>query len=220
MLKSSVSKVIKTIEHSLWGVLALMPMVVLADNPGLGPKIPFGDGAGVPDVATMLSNLISNFPALLAMVTGMAYLFGFGIMLKAVWTLKQYGLGVSMTAQQDIRPILMRLAAGAALIFIPSTLKSLLVTVYGADVSPIDYQPYLDPTNNVWMLASKTLIVFTGFIGVVAIIRGLLHMHKAAEGQSQQNGFAKGIIHLLGGVLSMNIIQTKNILYSTLGLMT
>lgn len=181
------------------------------------PTLPFSHGSsGMPDVITMLLTLDKSFPALTFMVSGMAYLFGFGIMIKAIWSLKSYGMGVSMTAHNDIRPIIMQLIVGTLLIFMVSTLKSLLATLYGTDAITA-YQHIPDTT---WKVAADTMVIFMQFIGLVAVVRGLLHLHKASNGQSQQNGFAKGIIHLVGGTLSLNIIQTKNILYSTLGLTT
>ena len=181
---------------------------------GAGINLPFGQDAGVPDIVSMLLNLDKSFPPLMYMVSAMAYLFGFGIILKAVWSLKQYGMGVSMTAQNDLRPVIMQLVVGALLIFLPSTLKSVLATVYGTDA----ITGYTKLPNTSWQVASDTLIIFVEFVGLVAVVRGLLHLHKASGGQGQQNLFSKGIIHLIGGTLSLNIVQTKDILYSTLGL--
>lgn len=263
MLTSRISKAMKNMRRTVWVLLILTPMVVLAaptgselannapagmgsqvmdlannapegagsevrnfvgdksvekngeDAADSGVNLPFGQGAGVPDIVTMLLNLDKSFPALIYMVSAMAYLFGFGLMLKAIWGLKQYTLGVSMTAQNSMHPIIMQLAVGVALVFLPSTLKAVLATVYGTDVPTL----YKVPDSS-WKVASDTLILFVQFIGLIAIVRGLLHLHKASHGQAQQNSFAKGIIHLIGGTLSLNIIQTKDILYSTLGLTT
>ena len=185
---------------------------------GAGINLPFGQGqdTGTPDIVSMLLNLDKSFPPLMYMVSAMAYLFGFGIILKAVWSLKQYGMGVSMTAQNDLRPVILQLAVGVLLIFLPSTLKSVLATVYGTDA----ITGYTKLPNTSWQVASDTLIVFVEFIGLVAVVRGLLHLHRASGGQGQQNLFSKGIIHLIGGALSLNIVQAKDILYSTLGLGT
>lgn len=219
MLKDKILKIVKGGERFLWSLLTSVPVMALADStppPTSGLSLPFAQGAGVPDIITMLLTLDKSFPALMYMANGFAYLFGFGIIIKAIWDLKKYTLGVSMVAQNDIRPTLVHLAVGAALIFVPSTIKSLLATFYGTDV----ITGYTHLPDTTWQVASNTLIIFMQFIGLVAVVRGLLHLYKAAHGQSQQNGFTKGIIHLIGGVLSLNIIQTKDILYSTLGLTT
>jgi intracellular multiplication protein IcmC len=197
-------------------ILILAPIAAQAATTPGSLSMPFGADS-VPDVVTMLLNLDKSFPWLAYMVSGFAYLFGFSIVIKAIWDLKKYTLGVSMTAQNDLRPTVVHLAIGALLIFLPSTLQSLLATVYGTDAIT-GYTPIGGGTS--WQIAQDTLIIFVQFVGLVAVVRGLLHLHKAAHGQSQQNGFAKGIIHLVGGVLSLNIIQTKDILYSTLGLTT
>lgn len=212
MLKNRMSEMVKIGKRVLWGVLALVPVVAMAApiQPG-GLSLP----TEIPDVTTMLLTLDKSFPLLTYMVSGFAYLFGFSIIVRSIWDLKKYTLGVSMTAQNDLRPTLVHLAVGAGLIFLPSTLKTVLATVYGTDT----ITGYARPDTS-WLVAQDTLIIFVQFVGLVAVVRGLLHLHKAANGQSQQNGFAKGIIHLVGGVLSLNIIQAKDILYSTLGLTT
>jgi hypothetical protein len=214
MLKNRLLKMLKNSKLVLWGLLALAPMAAMAAPTAAAGGL--GLPTEVPDVVTMLLTLDKNFPQLTYMVSGLAYLFGFGIIMKAIWDLKKYTLGVSMTAQNDLRPTLMHLAVGGALIFLPSTIQSLLVTVYGTDA----ITGYAKLPDTSWQVAQDTLIIFVQFIGLVAVVRGLLHMYKAAHGQSQQNSFTKGIIHLIGGVLSLNIIQTKDILYSTLGLTT
>lgn len=187
-----------------------------ADTTGSASKLPFGQGAGVPDIVTMMLTLDKSFPPLMYMVSAMAYLFGFAIILKVLWALKQYGMGVSMTHQNDLRPLMVQLVVGVLLIFLPSTLKSVLATVYGTDA--ITGYAHLPDTS--WQVVSDSLILFVQFIGLVAVVRGLLHLHRASGGQGQQNLFGKGIIHLLGGALSLNIVQAKDILYSTLGLGT
>lgn len=215
MLKNRLSKMVKNSKRVLWGLLALAPIAAQAATTAGGMSLPFGATA-VPDVVTMLLNLDKSFPPLMYMVSGFAYLFGFSLVIKAIWELKKYTMGVSMVSQNDLRPTIMHLAIGAALIFLPSTLQTLLTTVYGTDA--ITGYTHLPDTS--WQVASDTLIIFVQFVGLVAVVRGLLHLRKAADGQSQQNGFAKGIIHLVGGVLALNIIQAKDILYSTLGLTT
>lgn len=186
------------------------------DATGTDSKLPFGQGAGVPDIVTMMLTLDKSFPPLIYMVSAMAYLFGFGIILKVIWALKQYGMGVSMTQQNDLRPLIVQLVVGVLLIFLPSTLKSVLATVYGTDA----ITGYSQRPDTSWQVVSDSLILFVQFIGLVAVVRGLLHLHRAAGGQGQQNLFSKGIIHLIGGALSLNIVQAKDILYSTLGLGT
>ncbi len=220
MLKSKIVGMLKKGQLFLWGLLLSMPMMALAEDPGTGtPSTDNGLGlklpTNLPDIASMLISLDKSFPALFTMTGGLAYLFGLGLMLKGLWGFRKYGEGISMVSQRNLQEPIMQMAIGAMLVFVPSTIKGLLTTVFGAD-SLLPYAPSLP--NSSWDLALKTIIVFVQFVGFVAIVRGLLHLHKSSSGQAQQNTFAKGIVHLVGGVLSLNIVATKNILYSTLGL--
>ncbi|MBY0377947.1 MAG: hypothetical protein K2Q33_05240 [Gammaproteobacteria bacterium] len=221
MLKSKILKIVKSSQLFFWGLLLSMPMMALAEDTGvastsddsLGLKWP----TNLPDIVSMLISLDKSFPALFNMMGGLAYLFGVGLIVEAIWKFRKYGEGISMVSQRDIREPIMHLIIGALLVFAPSATRGLLTTVFGAD-SILPYAPTIPDT--AWQLGLSTIIVFVQFVGFVAIVRGLLHLHKAAGGQTQQNAFAKGIVHLVGGVLSLNIVATKNILYSTLGLTT
>ncbi len=242
MLKSTIAKLVKHGQRAVWAVLLWMPLMALADDPSTSmdwnnvaapnpvalpgdpsvsmnwnnialphPKLSFG---GV-DIVTMLENLDKSIPYLFYMVGGLSYLFGITLVLGAIWKFKKWGEGVSMVAQKDAREPIMHLAVGILLIFAPSTMRTLLLTVFGTG-SILSYTPTIPDLS--WQLAADTIIAIVQFVGFVAIVRGLLHLHKAVGGQAQQNMFSKGIIHLVGGVLSMNIVGTKDILYSTLGL--
>ena len=244
MLKSTIAKLVKYGQRVVWAVLLWMPLMALADDPSASmnwnnvaapnPVALANDPStsmnwnniavlnpnhksffGTPDIVTMLENLDKSIPYLFYMVGGLTYLFGITLVLSAIWKFKKWGEGVSMVAQKDAREPIMHLAIGVLLIFAPSTMRTLLVTVFGTG-SIFSYIPTIPDLS--WQLASDTVIAIVQFVGFVAIVRGLLHLHKAVGGQAQQNMFSKGIIHLVGGVLSMNIVGTKDILYSTLGL--
>ncbi len=171
---------------------------------------------------SMLLHVMESIPSLALMVTSISFISGMMFMINAVWQLRKYGEGVSMVSQRDIRSGMFSLIMGATLIFLPSTINTLMITVYGSHTITGYTMPDGIPSTwpSAWVLGRDVIVVFIQFIGLVAIVRGLFHLYKNANGQTQQNGFAKGVVHLIGGVLSMNIIEAKNILYATLGLMT
>ncbi len=216
MLNIRFKTLLRVLPISVFAVLALLPQAAFAANNFLG--IPLSPDTNIPDVTSMLESLQTNFISLSQLVAALCYVFAGYFMLTALLKLKKYGEGISMTAQKEFSGTLVSIVIGVAFLFIPSTLTTLLTTFYGTDT--ITAYTQLDQDGVTWELAMQTIVMIVQFVGVVAVVRGLFHLHKATHGQSQQNGFAKGVVHLIGGVLAVNIVATKDILYSTLGLAT
>jgi uncharacterized membrane protein HdeD (DUF308 family) len=219
MWMNKVTKLTDKARYLMWMGLLFAPAISFAAPEDLGLQSITNGDVSLP---SMLVHLMASIPSLTLMVTGITYMSGMAFMMGAVFQLRKYGEGVSMVSQRDIRGPLIGMAMGATLLFLPSTINTLLMTVYGSHAITGYAIPDGIPSAwpSAWVLGRDLIVVFIQFIGLVAIVRGLFHLHKSANGQSQQNGFAKGVVHLIGGVLSMNIIEAKNILYATLGLMT
>jgi intracellular multiplication protein IcmC len=56
-------------------------------------------------------------------------------------------------------------------------------------------------------------------VGLIAFIRGWLILVKTATGQ-QGGGIGKGITHIIGGVLALNIVGTQQVINASLGIST
>ncbi len=139
------------------------------------------------------------------------------LIIKAIFNLKQYGDMRTMTSSNtDLRGPLIMIAVGAALMYTPSLLNSLLITVFGTS----SVQAYSTTAGDSATQMAQTIIYIVQFVGFVAIVRGLFYLNKAGSGQGagQQNFFGKGVIHVLGGVLCMNIRCRKGYIVFNLGM--
>ena len=54
-------------------------------------------------------------------------------------------------------------------------------------------------------------------IGVISFVRGWVLLARSQGQGSQPGSMGKGVIHIFGGVMLMNIVATVNIVYNTLG---
>lgn len=166
------------------------------------------------NVDEMLTNIQEQIPALTQFVTGFAYLAGFFFIFKAIYALKQYGDMRTMTSSNaDLRGPITSAFVGAALAFSPTVISITLTTAFGDD----SLMAYPD-TSTGWDQMGKTLVNIVYFVGGIAFIRGIMHLHKVGQGQAQQNTFSKGIIHIIGGIMALNITAVTNILFTTLGI--
>ena len=59
-----------------------------------------------------------------------------------------------------------------------------------------------------------TLIIQT--VGLAAFVRGWLLIARGASGGQQQGGMGKGLVHVLGGIMAINIVQTVTIINNTI----
>lgn len=57
-----------------------------------------------------------------------------------------------------------------------------------------------------WADLINTIVMFIQFVGFIAFIRGWFIIAHVAEPNAQQGNFSKGLIHLIGGVMSINFV--------------
>lgn len=179
----------------------------------------------IPSMGTLLSlnagwlnKLSSSLDAVYTMVTAVAYLIGISFMFKALYSLKVYGeLRTMMASNTSLKEPLTFILAGAVFIYLPTGFAIMMNTTFGnANVLAYTQLPSafsLNATNGGFALL-KLLQV----IGVGSFVRGWVLLARSSGQQGQPGGFGKGLTHVFGGVMLMNIVGTLNIVYNTLGI--
>lgn len=172
--------------------------------------------------ADVLINLASSLVPVQRLITGTAYLIGIFFALKAFYTLKTFGEQRSMMSQQsNIKEPILYLIVSAGLIYLPTSFQIFMNTTFGYN-SILAYAAVNSGSSTIvsWFGASNpagaalTLMIQT--IGLVAFIRGwILLANSAAHGQPP-GGTGKGLTHIIGGILAMNIVGTLQIIDNTL----
>ena len=168
------------------------------------------------DALTMLTNLSKTYPYLTMMVTGLCYVIGMSLAIRAIYYLKVYGeLRTMMATQSSLKIPVTYILASAVFLFIPTAFSVFNVTVFGTN-SPIGY----DNTNStIDPIILKAVGGFVQLLGLVSFVRGWMML--VANAQSPGGGhasFGKAMTHIIGGFLLINIYALTSVIWSTFGL--
>lgn len=172
--------------------------------------------------ANILNNVANSMPAVEKLVTGSAYLIGLLFVFKAIATLKSYGeTKTSMSSHGSMKEPLIYLTSGAMLIYFPSAFKVLMQTSFGYE-NVLQYAP-INSTNSAFdalfgsgSAIGEPLSIIIQVIGVIAFVRGWVLIARASGQGQQPGGTGKGLMHVCGGILAMNIVGTIDMINNTL----
>ncbi|GAB4222675.1 MAG: hypothetical protein Tsb005_15300 [Gammaproteobacteria bacterium] len=172
---------------------------------------------GVTDWQQLLVNLSNNFPAIERLVTGLAYVIGVILVIRALYYLKVYGeLRTMMAAQSSLKAPMTYLVVGAVFIFLPTAKGILFQTVFDdSSTAALSYIP--QTTSTTFGLGLIAVLRFVQLIGIIAFIRGWMIVASVA-GHGGRASLGKGIVHIVAGIFAMNIAATYNIIRLSLGL--
>lgn len=154
----------------------------------------------VPALQDMINHLSSSIPSLMKLVTGSAFVMGMYLMISSVIRMKHFGEMRSMMGREHAvwGPII-QFFVGAFLIYLPSTVHMMMWTLWNVS-SPLAYSTA--SSTNSEFISSCFLII--QLVGTIAFIRGLLFLNEAGSDKGQ-NSIGKGLTHLIGGILCINI---------------
>lgn len=167
----------------------------------------------------VLTNLAQSLIPVENLVTGAAYLIGIGFAFKALFTLKTHGeQKSSLSGTGNMKEAIVYILVAAMLLYFPTGLGILMNSTFGySDV--LAYQPNAAFSGLFGSdsAVGKSLTIIIQVIGVFAFVRGWLMIAKAAQGQSgAAGGTGKGLMHVFGGILAMNIVGTLQVIANTL----
>lgn len=153
--------------------------------------------ASIPDI---LQNIEDQLPAFWRLVTATTFVMGFFFALRAFMEFKVYGeLRVMMSQSTNVMKPLSTLFLAVMFLFWPDVIHNAVTSLFGSpDIAP--------------GTGSKIFVILghlVQLIGFISFIRGWLLLGRAAHQGGQQPGMvSKGIAHIIGGVLAVNIFQT------------
>lgn len=172
--------------------------------------------------ADILTNLANSLGPVQQLITGGAYLIGSAFLFKAIYSLKVYGEArTMMSSSTSMKEPIAYMIVGAALLYFPSTLASLMQTSFGYQ-NVLQYAPVnsnnstIDSLFGSGSVVGRPLAMLIQTIGLVAFIRGWVLIARSASQGQPPGGTGKGLVHVFGGILAMNIIGTITIINNTL----
>lgn len=172
--------------------------------------------------ANILTNLANSLAPIEKLITGSAYLMGCAFVFKAIYSLKEYGEARTMqSSSRSIKEPLIYLLVGAVFIYFPTGFAVLMQTSFGyqnvLQYAPVNSSnPALDTLFGSGSVVGKPLSMLIQVIGLIAFIRGWVLIARASSQGSQPGGTGKGLVHVFGGILAINIVGTLNMINNTL----
>ena len=167
------------------------------------------------DIASILAKLKENIGPITKLIFAISYLIGFVFVGSALMRLKEVGKSMSASASPDgIKGSIVKLLIGIVLIYLPSTINIGVATFWGNS----KILEYTSDSSGTLGEAKEGAVALMQIIGYVSFVRGLILLNRASQSNAQPGTVGKGILHLVGGVLSINIVGTLEIVQNTFGL--
>jgi intracellular multiplication protein IcmC len=172
--------------------------------------------------ANILTNVANNLIPVQRLITGSAYLIGCAFLFKAIYSLKIYGEArTMMSSNTSIKEPVIYLMVGALLIYFPSAVNMVMMTSFGT-TNILQYAPVNSNNQTINSLfgsgsmVGAPLTMIIRVIGLVAFVRGWVLIARSASQGQPPGGTGKGLVHVFGGILAINIVGTLNMINTTL----
>ncbi|STY06972.1 IcmC (DotE) [Legionella pneumophila] len=127
-----------------------------------------------------------------------------------------------MSSNTSIKEPVMYLMVGALLIYFPSLVSSVLQTTFGYS-NPLAYSGGVSSGSDTisalfgsGSLVGRPLVMIIRVIGLIAFVRGWVLIARSASQGQPPGGTGKGLIHVFGGILAINIVGTVDMINNTL----
>jgi intracellular multiplication protein IcmC len=167
----------------------------------------------------VLTNLANSLVQVEYLVTGAAYLMGIGFAIKAFFTLKTHGeQRSSLSGTGNMKESVVYILVAAMLLYFPSAFEALMNTTFGySSVLAYSQNPYLSGILGSDSEVGSSISLIIQVVGLFAFIKGWIMIARgASQGGQSQGGMGKGLMHVFGGILAMNIVGTIEVIYNTL----
>ncbi|MCP5086207.1 MAG: hypothetical protein GY952_05310 [Rhodobacteraceae bacterium] len=167
----------------------------------------------MPTGTSILTAFSQSFPGLIQLLTALAYGLGMwagGSALVQLWRWQRYEPDAGAAS------VIMRMVLCAVLLFLPESIESGNDTIFGApNIMSYRYGSALSASGKVMV---DTAIGFVQIVGLWAFIYGWLLLKRAHQRSYDAAVSTKGVVHIVGGVLAMNMVATLKLLAETFGL--
>lgn len=171
---------------------------------------------------SVLTNLADSLLSVEKLVTGAAYILGILFIMKALSAMKVYGEQKSqMSSHSSMKEPVTYLLVGGMLLYFPTGFEVAMQTMFGYS----DVLAYTSSSTGGALLSSlfgdssalgQSLALLIQVIGLIAFVRGWMLVSRSASQGQNPGGMGQGLMHVVGGVLAMNIIGTLEVVKNTL----
>ena len=168
-----------------------------------------------------ITNLNETFGSLQKLVIVLSYIIGIALIARGIMMYKVFATQTMSSAQKgEFAGPLVHIIVGAFLIYFPSTFKTSMMTMFGKEEANVAQNligyTRISSTEK-WKQISELLVKYFKLIGLIAFLRGWIMLSKMGHQGAQPGQIAKGITHIIGGILLVNIVDTINMLMELFG---
>ena len=171
------------------------------------------------DFNSMLSAMQDNAGAIIKLVVATAYVIGIWFIFSAIIGLKKMG-NSSMQQQSGIGGPLLKFIIGLLLLYLPSAIDVSVGSIWGHTAigsEASSYMEYKATSGDPYSGAKAGAIALIRVMGYISFVRGLIILSHSGDQGSQSGTFGKGIVHIIGGILAINIVGSVKVIANTLG---
>lgn len=162
----------------------------------------------------MLVNISKQVPSLMRLVTAIAYVLGMYFIVHGIIKLKHAGeMRTMMSREHSLMAPIVMLSIGAMLLYLPTSVQVGMSTFW-TDPNPYAYIKQKDQ----WTDFINVCFSIVQLIGTIAFIRGLILISHLGTGGGQHGTMSRGMTHIIGGILCINIYEFIKVITTTLGI--
>lgn len=170
-------------------------------------------GISIETILLGVKNFLVQFEKV---IVALFYLIGIIFAVRTFMLLKQYGESRSMSGgQMTLRKPILTFIVAVVLLYAPGMIDAFIFTIYPAS--------YYDYTITQGSSGEYDLIIFVAsrimqVIGYIAFLRGWILLVRIGEQGAPPGALAKSLLHIIAGVLAINIVGTFSLLGAIIGL--
>jgi len=194
------------------------------------------ENAYAADIQTVLTNVSKVIVPLTGMVLVISYVCGIYMIFHGISEMRKLtNFMMAQSQSESLSGPILHLVVGAILIWLPTSTDILTNTLFGGTnsifgsgtgLNSINYSAagtgstllsYLpgDGVTQQWASIADTLVLYIQFLGLLSFIKGWFLISKSAGAGGQQGNFAKGLTHIIGGIVAINFVGAVEIISNT-----
>lgn len=159
------------------------------------------------------SILLHNYQIIAEIIQSISILMGVGFVLGALFQFKKYGESrTQMSSQSSVAGPVAMLVAGAILLVLPKFIGAMLLGFFGSS-SPEKYHGGPDGLG----VGLIPIFMLARIVGIVSFIRGIVLLSRSGGQHNQPGTLGKALIHMVSGILCINIVGTLHLLGMLMG---
>lgn len=166
------------------------------------------------DISFWLQNIQDKIPAVFRLIIAISYVTGILFVTLGVFKLKAYGqMTIYQSASANMSGPLIFFFVGVVLIALPGIVDVIMYSLWGHGAA--DAIRYEEAFGS-WADFMTPVVMIIQIIGYVSFIRGWILISKLGTSGPQPGTLSKGITHIIGGIIAINILGTWQVIANTL----